>query len=223
MFTQNRTTIICYAFGLVSLFSCALANASDGERHITAQDDVTSAKLITLNVPAGDVLITGISGNTLSVDITASCKPIKDKDSCAKLLKELGWSKKVGAATEFGLSPSGITHYDDVTIQVKLSVPKDKKLEVNLSAGELRIQGTSACLNAEVNAGEIQITLPEAQLASAELVARVGDVNLTTAKTGRVAGDRSLLVGASLEWDKGTGSCHTKASVLAGEVQVTLN
>jgi hypothetical protein len=157
--------------------------------------------------------------------VKASCQQEK-RDKCLELLKELGWSKKTGNVTEFGLSPSGITRYDHVTIKVKFGVPKDKKLEVNLSAGELRIAETSACLTADVNAGEINIKLKESQLASAELSAKVGDVKLVTAKGDRIEGERSLLVGASLDW-KGAGTnigaCHTKASVLAGEAQLVLN
>jgi hypothetical protein len=157
--------------------------------------------------------------------VKASCQQEK-RDKCLELLKELGWSKKTGNITEFGLSPSGITRYDHVTLKVKFGVPKDKKLEVNLTAGELRVEGTSACLTANVNAGEINIKLKESQLASAELRAKVGDAKLVTAKGETIEGERSLLVGASLDW-KGSGTnkgaCHIKASVLAGEAQLILN
>ncbi|HSX52360.1 MAG TPA: hypothetical protein VLF09_15450, partial [Cellvibrio sp.] len=74
---------------------------------------------------------------------------------------------------------------------------------------------------AEVSAGQINIDLKESQLATAELSAKVGDVKLNTAKDGDVSGARSLLVGAHLEW-QGTGSCHTKAKVLAGEAKLAL-
>ncbi len=86
----------------------------------------------------------------------------------------------------------------------------------------LNFNGTSTCLTANVNAGEINIKLKETQLASAELNAKVGDVKLITANGETIEGSRSLLVGASLEWNKGTGTCHTKASVLAGEAQLVL-
>lgn len=102
-------------------------------------------------------------------------------------------------------------------------MPEDKKLEVSLSAGELNISGTSACLIADLNAGEINITLKENQLASASLSSKVGDVRLTTTNGETIEGERSLLIGAKLDWTKGAGSCHTKASVLTGEANLTLN
>lgn len=222
MFSISRNTIICSTLTLATAFSSALAFATEGERTITLQDDVSKAELIRLNVPAGDVEITGTTGNSLTAVVTAVCQQENQKN-CYQVLKELSWSKKTGSITEFGLTPAGITRYDHVTIKVKLGVPKDKKLEVNLSAGELRIEGTSGCLTANVNAGEIKINLKESQLASAELHAKVGDVKLITPKDETIEGDRSLLVGASLEWKKGTGTCRIKASVLAGEAQLVLN
>jgi hypothetical protein len=207
---------------LLAMALSSVAFAADGERTVTLQEDISQAELIKLNVPAGDVEITGTTGNSLTAVVTAVCRPEKQKN-CNQLLKDLDWSKKNGSIAEFGLSPSGITRYDDVTVKVKFSVPKDKKLEVNLSAGELRIDGTSACLTAEVNAGELNIKLKDSQLGSAELTAKVGDVKLITAKGDAIEGERSLLVGAHLDWSKGGGSCHTKASVLAGEVQLMIN
>jgi uncharacterized protein YjfI (DUF2170 family) len=216
----SRNRIMCSTLTLAMALSSATAFATEGERTITLQEDVASAELIKLNVPAGDVEIIGTAGTSLTAVVTAVCQQAQ-QENCHQVLKELGWSKKTGSVTELGVIPTGITRYDNITIKVKLGVPKDKKLEVNLSAGELRIDGTSACLTATVNAGEINITLKEAQVASAKIHAKVGDVKLITAR-GALEGDRSLLVGANLDW-KGTGACDTKASVMAGEVKLRLN
>ena len=221
MFSISRNTIICNTLSLLAAFSSVAALAADDERSITLQENVASAELIQLNVPAGDVEITGTQGNNLTAVVTAICQK-KKQENCQQVLKDLGWSKKTGRIAEFGLRPSGISHFDHVTIKVKFAVPNDKKLEVNLSAGELRIAGTSACLTANVSAGAINIKLKESQFASAELSAKVGDVKLVTAKGETIEGERSLLVGAKLDWTKGTGSCHTKANVLAGEVNLVL-
>lgn len=219
MFTTSRTKLILGSFTLTALLSSA-AFAADNERSLVLEADVSHAELVKIDIPAGEVQAVGTTGNNLTAQITASCQK-KNLESCRRLLKDLAWTKKTGDNLELGLSPSGITHYDDVTVKIKVGVPKDKRLEVHLSAGELHINNTSACLIASVNAGEVNITLNKSQLASAELNAKVGDVKLVTAQ-GSYEGERSLLVGASLKWDQGTGSCHTQASTLAGEVQLTL-
>lgn len=222
MFSTRPTTILCSAFILAMTFVSRAAFATEGERTITLQDDVSQAELIRLNVPAGDVEIIGTTGTSITAVVTAVCQK-ENQQNCYQMLKELGWSKKAGSITELGLTPATITSYEHVTLKVKLGVPKDKKLEINLSAGALRVSETSGCLNATVNAGDIKIELKQNQLASAELSAKVGDVKLVTTNGETIEGSRSLLVGASLEWKKGTGSCHTKAHVLAGEAQLVLS
>ncbi len=214
---NNRNHIIIFAL----LFCSAGAFATEGERHISLQQDVASAEVIRVHVPAGDVDIVGITGTNLVAEVTAVCND-QERQACLDLLKGLDWAKKTGSTAEFSLTPDSITDFNNVTIKVKIGVPQDKKLEASLSAGELSIQDTSACLSADINAGEIDISLQESQLASAVLNATVGDVKLTSAKGERTSGKRSLLVGANLEWQQGKGNCHVKASVMAGEVKLTL-
>lgn len=219
---QTRcTNILCAGLALLGAFCSALAFATEGERHISLQQGLAKAELIRLSVPAGDVEIVGITGNELIAEVTAVCED-EEREACLSLLKELGWAQKIGNTADFLLMPDGASHFNNVKIKVKIGVPQDKPLQVNLSAGELSIADTSACLTAELSAGQIDINLKESQLASAALSAKVGDVKLTTAKDGQVSGARSLLVGAHLEWQQGTGICHTKAKVLAGEVKLAL-
>lgn len=219
--TINLTKIIYTGLGLLGAFCSTVVFATEGERHISLQQDVASAELIRLSVPAGDVDIVGITGNNLVAEVTAVCKD-EERQACLNLLNDLGWNKKIGSIAEFSLIPTGLTSFNNVTIKVKIGVPLDKKLEVNVSAGELSITDTSACVKADLNAGEINISLTESQLASASLSANVGDVKLTTINGRTIAGERALLVGANLRWQEGTGSCHTRASVLAGEVNLVL-
>ncbi|WP_189420366.1 DUF4097 family beta strand repeat-containing protein [Cellvibrio zantedeschiae] len=221
MFSMSRNKIVYSALTLAVAFNSAMAFAAEGERTVTLQEDIAQAELLRLEIPAGDVEIIGTAGTGLTAVVTVVCQK-ENQENCYKLIKELGWSKKTGTVTELSLSPAGITRYDHITLKVKIGVPKDKKLDVNLSAGELRISDTSACLTAEVNAGELNIRLKENQFASAELSAKVGDAHVISPTGEKIEGDRSLLVGANASW-KGTGSCQTKASVLAGEVQLRLN
>jgi len=219
MFNIHRIAIICSAFSVATAFS-PIAFATEGEKTITLQEDAAKAELIRLNVSAGDVEIVGTTGNSITAVVTAVCQQ-ENRENCEQMLKDLAWSKKSGSITEVGLMPATINRYDHITVKVKIGVPKSKNLEVNLSAGELHLDGTSACLTANVNAGQINLHLKEIEIALAELSAKVGDVKLTTSK-GTTEGNRSLLVGANLTWN-GSGACHTKASVMAGEVHLTID
>lgn len=220
MHNSHRQHIICTCLALLGAFNSTLVFAADGERHISMQQNVANTELIRISVPAGDMEVVGITGDSLTAEVTAVCQE-KDRQACYKLLKELDWAKKNGSTTELLLTPESITSFNHVTLKIKIGVPQDKKLEVSLSAGELNISGTSACLVADVSAGEINISLKENQLASAALSAKVGDAKLTTTKGETIAGERSLLVGAKLDW-KGTGDCHTQANVLTGQANLVL-
>lgn len=220
MFNFNRNFMICSTLALANIFS-ATAFATEGERNVTLQEDVSSAELLRLAIPAGEVLVTGTTGNNLTAVVTATCK--KERKACAEFLAKLAWDKKTGNTTELQLKPADMSNYNDITIKVKIGVPKDKKLEVSLAAGELTLEDTSGCVSADVSAGQLNLKLKESQLASAELRANVGDAKLITAKGETIAGDRSLLVGATLDWAKGAGTCHAKAGVTAGEVKLVIN
>ncbi|RYY73028.1 MAG: hypothetical protein EOO52_19345 [Gammaproteobacteria bacterium] len=210
---------------LLLLTASATTFAAENQKTQTAQIDTSNTQSISLDIPAGKLVVQGVKGNKLEAQVTATCKNDKadDKEACQALLNALSWSKKIGKNTELALMPVKITQYEDITIEVKITVPENKPLNVKLAAGELQINGTSACLIAEVNAGDLSMNLKESQLASAQLNAKVGDVNLTTAAGEKISGERSMLVGAELNWAKGKGTCHLKANLLAGEARLILN
>ncbi len=216
----SRKIIISSSLSLITLCCSAVVFAQDSERIITLQENVAQTKLIKLKVPMGEVLVSGVTGDTVTASIKAKCTT-PDEGLCHQLLKELAWTKKTGKTLKLGVKQ--MTNHEDVIIQVKLSVPNDKKLDLSLRIGELGIDGTSACLSADVNVGTIKITLQESQLASAKLSAQIGEVKLATATGSTIEGHQSLLVGSKLKWNQGTGTCHTKASALVGEVELRLN
>lgn len=228
MRTTNRNNIMFAGLTLLAAFCSGVAFAIEGERHITMQQDVGNAKVIRLNLPVGDVAVTGIAGNTITTEVTASCKdvPTEKRLKCYELLTKLEWTQKIGSTSTststFALAPTGISHYDHAKVEIKIGVPQDKNLNIDLSVGSLNITGTSGCLTADVNAGEIHITQEEAQLAAAKLSANVGDVELTSAGGEKTVGKRSLLVGANLSWTQGKGDCEIEAGVLAGKVNLVL-
>ena len=87
MFSISRNTIVSSTLSLLVVFSSTGALAGDGERSITLQDDVVGAELIRLNVPAGDLEITGTTGNSVTAVVTATCQK-ENQDNCYQVLKD---------------------------------------------------------------------------------------------------------------------------------------
>jgi hypothetical protein len=218
-----KTTLI-YTLALASLYGSTQVFAADGERLLTLQEDVAAAELIRLDIPSGDVEVIGTSGNRLTAQMTATCED-EGREACQKQLEQLDWAKKAGNTFELGLSPAGVTNYNHMNMKIKIGVPRDKSLDVSLSAGALRISDSSACVTASVIAGEIDLRLAANQLTAAALSAKVGDVKLTNPKGDTLSGERSLLVGANLDWknpNSARASCRVNASVLTGEARLTV-
>lgn len=212
------TAVTLLAF---AISGSAFANANQASQRFEA--DVSQAQDITIDIPAGQVLVVGATGSKLLAEVKATCKQDKqiDRPNCQAVLNDLGWSNKMGKGAQLSLVPAKITRYDDIQIDIKISVPNDKPLNIIQAVGELSIEGTSACVNANLNAGQLNLKLKESELGSAELHAKVGDAKLTDVRGQTRSGERSLLVGADLS-HKGKGSCSAKADVMAGEVHLTL-
>lgn len=221
MYHLTRKSLAVISLMLMTAVIGGPASAAEGERHLSFELDAAAAELIRLRVPAGEMEVVGITGDKVIAEATAVCEKAA-QNACQTLLNTMEWTQKSGSITELSLSPVGVSEYNDVKIKVKIGVPSAKYLEVNLGAGDLRISDTSACLIAELNAGQITISLAQSQLASASLSAMVGDAKLVYTNGETLSGKRSALVGAKLEWDSGSGPCHTQAKVMAGEVKLTL-
>lgn len=207
------------AFALLCSTSVAMASESEFSKRIEL--DVSSAQELNVSIPAGKVKLVGTSGNMLVTEAKVRCKS-PSVEKCQSFLKEMEWSKKIGAKTNLSLLPTSVTDYDAVNIDIKISVPSNRPLNVELTAGELSIENTSACVNANLKAGQLNLKLSEAQLAAAYLHAQVGDVKVTNVRGDTQKGERSLLVGAKLSFEEGKGSCRANAEVMAGEVHLTL-
>ncbi len=91
MFSISRNKIVYSALALAMALNSARAFATEGERNITLQEDVSTANLIKLNVPVGEVIVSGSTGNNLTAVATISCQKEK-RENCYQLLKELSWS-----------------------------------------------------------------------------------------------------------------------------------
>lgn len=218
---KTTSNFIYKSILLLGMFFPAVVSATEGERHLSFEQDVAAAELVRLSVPAGEMEVVGIAGDKVIAEATAVCENA-DADACHKLLIAMEWKQKAGSIAELSLSPTGVSEYNQVKVKVKIGVPKDKNLEVNLGAGELSISDTSACLIAELNAGQINLSFEQSLLASASLSAMVGDAKLVAINGETTSGNRSALVGAHLDWNGDKGHCHTQAKVLAGEAKLTL-
>lgn len=201
---------------------CSTLAFGEPSKKTAVELDVSTADAVIIHVPAGELNISGTTGQTISAEAVISCSKYKEGECSNGIFEEINWSSKLeGSLAQLDLTPSAGKQYDDISVVVNIGVPEDKTLTVNLDYGDLRLKGTNACLDVNVKAGNVELGLPEESLASANLKATIGDVSLTT-QAGRISGRRSKIIGAKLEWDEGKGACHLQATVRAGNVELHL-
>lgn len=207
---------------VMALWCSTMVFAEPARKKTAVELDVSTADAVIIHVPAGELNISGTTGQTMSAEAVISCDKFKDGECKNSIFEEIRWSSKLeGGLAQLDLTPSRATQYDDISIVVNVGIPEDKTLTVNLDYGDLGLQGTNACLDVNVKAGNVELGLQEKSLASASLKATIGDVSLTT-QEGRIPGRRLKIIGAKLEWDEGKGACHLHAKVRAGNVEVNL-
>lgn len=185
--------------------------------------DVSTVGTVVLDVPAGQLNISGTTGQTIKAEVVVTCSKDNGAECNKRVLEEIVWSIELeGDLARLRLIPEEADQYNDISIVASVGVPQDKMLTVNLDYGDLDLQGTNACLDVNVKAGNVKLGLQEKPLASANLKATFGDVSLTTSTGTVTRGKRSKIVGAKLEWRRDNGICHVDAKVRAGNIELNL-
>jgi hypothetical protein len=181
---------------------------------------VTGNSVIDLRIPVGDVRIEGTSGDRLTAEMEVKCPDLES--ACAKRLGELQFItdyKNDRLVLRTNKNSSMKFRSGQVTTTVR--IPEVRKVNVNMTAGDLNISDVQACLTVDMTAGDIDVDIAEELVASVMLDAGVGDASLRIDDRYRSA-PRSWLIGAELAWDHGSGHCHVDVDLQAGDISVQL-
>lgn len=222
MLNIDKTKITGGAFAIMTLWWSTVAFAESSGKKTEIEVDVSAVDAVVLNIPVGKLKVSGTTGQAIKAEVVVTCSKPGGAGCDNRAFEEIGWSSKLEEdLAQLALTPEGADEYNDFSVIVNVDVPKDKMLTINFDYGDLDLQGTNACLDVNVKAGNVRLGLKEKPLASANLKATFGDVSLTSS-TGTIHGKRSKIVGAKLEWSKGEGICHVDAEVLTGNIELTL-
>lgn len=196
-------------------------NTFADQKSIKFDQDLSGADALQLSLLAGSANVYGIEGSRAIGEVTLSCEKESSRQ-CKAIKEKMHWTYTAGKNALIGLDPHSMNFGDQVKIHISIGVPKNLPISVAQSAGALKIENTNACLTAALAAGELSMNIKEADLRSATISATVGDAKLITTDGHTTSGKRSLLVGATIEWEHGKGSCVLKAATAAGETRLRL-
>ena len=207
------------ALTLAAALLCALpASADVTVRHLEKQIPAGSIQQVNLDIPVGEVEVTGWEQPQVHVDVKLECN--RDREACRKAAEKI----QVVYSQDDDRLRIEMKNWpkwgnNGLEAHIRVQVPRQLALNADLGVGEMEIAGIEGHLNADVGVGELDITLPASAVASVSADTGVGEANLSA------SGHRyesSGLVAKTIKWTKGTGSSKVKADVGVGEINVRL-
>ena len=202
----------------VALLWALPASADETVRHLEKQIPAGGIQRVDLDIPVGEVDVTGWDQPQVHVDVKLECN--RGRDACRKAAEKV----RVVYAQDEGRLRIEVKDWpkwgnNGLEAHLRIQVPRQLGLNADLGVGEMKIAGIEGHLNADIGVGELDITLPASAVGSVSADTGVGEANLSA--NGRRY-ESSGLVAKTINWTKGTGSSKVKADVGVGEINVRL-
>ncbi|MEO8504510.1 MAG: hypothetical protein ABI609_11480 [Acidobacteriota bacterium] len=192
-------------------------------RDLAATVPLGDAQTIRLELPIGEIEVRGDGAGELRAELEVRCDPRRD---CGQRLdgvhldthregRELrfavhGYPRLLRSA---GMEVRGVVH-----------VPASAALDIDMRIGELHLSELDLRndVHIDMGVGKVRVALPEHRLRRVKLDSGIGDARLRT-RSERLEASRSLLIGAKLDWRRGTGESTLAVDLGIGEVTVELD
>jgi len=208
---------------ILSTSSCSAVNTSSNVRVGPSKEiklTITEETIIDLNITTGDVIIESSLGNQFRAEMTVECPGLNSQ--CAKKMAGLEFVQfSEGEHLSLATNRDSFVQHYNANLKMNIFVPKSHRLNINMDAGELRVNNIDSCLNVNMSAGEININMHYSMIASVDLDAKFGYASLHVNGIYQ-NGNRSWLVGEEVHWNQGVGHCEMDVDIQAGEISVNL-
>lgn len=186
---------------------------------------VSSSTTLDIKLDVGDVTVVSTNSNQLSAEMIIKCPGIDSR--CAKRLADLDWVSAITGeqltlmTNRHSASKLSSLRYRDAEITIRIEIPKVKQVNIEMVAGNLRIDNVDACFDIDMDAGDIDLEVTRDAIGSVDIDTGVGDASLTV--DGSLENQhRPLLIGAEVHWHDGSGDCEMKVDLQAGDAEIRL-
>ncbi|MEM9533168.1 MAG: hypothetical protein AAGA23_19770 [Pseudomonadota bacterium] len=183
---------------------------------------VSEKSVVSVRIPVGEVNVLASDGEDLTAELVIRCA---DEDSaCARRLRDVSFvtRERRDGSVAVRLSRNSSSGYRDAEVEATIYVPTTGQLELNMTAGELRVDPIDACVEVDMGAGDVNVMANTSNYRSVEIDAGVGDAHLSIdGRSYHVP--RSWLIGAQTQWREGDGRCDMLVDLQAGDIDVQLN
>lgn len=206
---------------LLALTGCVTYVAPrDMEVASSAALSVGIGRHLELHIPAGEITVRPSADDQLHASARFFCATNDDRCRENASRATITHSESDGRSV-LNFTPGSAYSQRRANIVYDVQVPQVDRLAVRVPAGDVHIDSPTGCLDAALKAGDLSLRAPLADVRTVILRARVGDASLTLPERGE-EGRRPLLVGASVDWERGEGECALRATLLAGDIKARL-
>lgn len=214
---MNRKWILA---AVLALAVPTVGSANDTVRTLNQQFDAANLDHLELEFPVGQLVVDAWDRPQVQIEVRLQCGK---KEGCREAAKAVQLvSQPGGKELELELKGWPKNNSKGLEAHVQIHAPRQLAVDAELGVGKLRINGMASHVDAEVGVGDIDLSLPEAAVATVSLEAGVGGTSL---KTKEKSYSGSNLVGKELRWRAGAGAgkadVHAESGV--GDVRVALN
>ena len=219
-FRPFAAPVLATALALTAALVSAPAQASD--RSISTTVAAGNATNIRLVLPIGEVEVRGDGGSEIRADLELRCRRRRDdcEDRASRVFLD---STREGERVTLAVRGyPKLMRSESLELRGVIHVPADLRLAIDMRIGELRVVDVHTDVRVDMGVGEVRMNLPAASVHGVKLGSGVGDASLR-APQGRIEAERSLLIGAKLDWRDGTGAANVDVDLGVGEVTVDLD
>ena len=180
---------------------------------------MTNGQTLDVRIPAAELTLRNSPDDRVRGELRVLCPSLNSH--CAEKLADLDFVvEDEGNRVDLRLNHNNSWRFRNGSVEIDLAVPVGYALELDLTAEAVNAV-VDNCVTADIEAGDVDFTIPIHRVGSVLLDAGVGDASLTI--DGRyVSGDRSWLVGAEAEWRGGDGDCDVDIDLQAGDLRLDL-
>ncbi len=215
-----RRALPCAALCLAAALAALPARASD--RPISTTIAAGNATDVRLVLPIGDVEVRGDGGSEIRADLELRCRHHRAdcEDRASRVFLDSTREGERVTLTVRGYPR--LLRSESMELRGVIHVPADLRLAIDMRIGELRVVDVHTDVRVDMGVGEVRMNLPAANVHGVKLGSGVGDASLHGPQ-GRIEAERSLLIGAKLDWREGTGAANVDVDLGVGEVTVDLD
>ncbi len=196
---MKRMVMIVLMLGVAA---AAGAETLRSEHHAWAAG---GADRLSFEVPVGDVEITGTDGSEVTVEMEIRCSSWFRR--CGDQAKEIELEQRTSGTTMFLEVKNYPHHQSHLSVDLRISVPRQMNLRGELGVGDTELAGLSGSVEIESGVGDVEIHLPHQAVRSVHLECGVGSAEMRV-EGRRVDVPGFLFLGHNLDWDDGRGDAR---------------